>query len=104
MSARGPAKAATDDVGPLRLGLPRSLTFWGGNVRDARVRSIGPFPAKKITSTLSVKVVVRQRVPGTKRGVIITDSWDIIIVCINAILRYRRLSDVFRTTTRHGSD
>ena len=84
MSRRAAESVAANAVA-LGLRLLRGLRIRLGNVRDAFVRSARPFAAMKVALVFCVEVIVRKRIPGAKRRVIIPNAGNKIIIGINVV-------------------
>src|ERR1041385_8037329 len=98
MAARGAAEAAAGNVRAPGFGLLRHDGSWRGNVRDALVRRGGPLSAEEILLVLRLVKIVRHRVEGAKRRVVIADTGHVVVVGIDVLRADRRRLTAWPTT------
>jgi len=84
---RRTAESAARNIGALRLRLLRGLRSRRGEIRDARMGKRAPLAAVKIALVLRVVIIVRLLIPRTKRRVIITNAWNVVVVGVNVVGR-----------------
>lgn len=91
MVARRVAETAARNIGSAGFRLLRRFRSRRGNVRNALVGRGGPVAPMEIPAVLSAVIVVRKRIPGAIRRVIIADARNVIVVCVNVVGINRRL-------------
>ena len=85
MAAGIPAKAAALNVGTRVFRQMDGVEGWVGNVGNALEWLCAPLATEEVKLVLSVKMVVRERIPATKGSVVISCSRDVKIIGVNIL-------------------
>src|ERR1017187_8778692 len=86
MTAGGAAESAARHVRAADFRHLGGLGRWRGDVGEVFKRGLAPLAAEKVALGLRIKMIVRKRIPGAKRRVIVAHARHEEIVRVNVLL------------------